>query len=454
MPEFIDYQISALRHCVGFDDVAPESLLAFVDAGITSVTFQVYSGADGLAPTPAALIYEAAVDYYLRYTRLIPPTVCVEIVAETAPEHLAGPAASLIAQIADLPYEPRDIPRLIETIQVYARQAQAFAKISESTRLMRQPNDFDSAVDRLVASLSQIRESNGHGAPYTTLTEAGAADVARLTELRTNPERARGTLTGIAGFDMATLGLFPGELLLLVGQEKSGKSSIMLHIAKTMHARGDSPAIALHEMSVALEIRRYAAMSLCEDIDDPQLMRSLKAGSLNNRDFAAYKAMWESARQQPGEIFLIHPHRCRTIDQLEAAVIEISRKRQITCLMIDAGQRKGVERTSTEAFSPQYQRVVVERCMTLALRYGFPLVVELQTTRAYDPKTGLDVIGQSKAWGEACTYALLVEQKTGLQRTLQMIGARDASTESVYNMLVDPERMFVANAPRMPGGAS
>lgn len=89
----------------------------------------------------------------------------------------------------------------------------------------------ESAISALLASLAAGTTSGLHA----DLRLTGADRLARYLAFKDNPDGLRGWPTGFPTIDRATLGLQPGQLIVLGGQAKGGKTTVLASIARYAH---------------------------------------------------------------------------------------------------------------------------------------------------------------------------------------------------------------------------
>lgn len=79
-------------------------------------------------------------------------------------------------------------------------------------------------------------------------------------ELTKNPGELRGLSTGYRSVDLATMGAQPGQLIVIAGPPKSGKSTVMLSMADNMCADGSDVLLISFEMSYAEQEARWVGI--------------------------------------------------------------------------------------------------------------------------------------------------------------------------------------------------
>jgi KaiC/GvpD/RAD55 family RecA-like ATPase len=83
----------------------------------------------------------------------------------------------------------------------------------------------------------------------------------QYVEMRDSPNALRGIPTGFTGLDRITHGLRPQQFIVMVGEQKRGKSLFELIMAIACHIYGKRPMIVSFEMAVAEQLARYDALT-------------------------------------------------------------------------------------------------------------------------------------------------------------------------------------------------
>jgi len=107
-------------------------------------------------------------------------------------------------------------------------------------------DDVNKLMREAVVTIDSIyrRESFEEG----TLSESAKARAERYNTIESNPELARGILTGLTEFDRITNGLHKGELMIVAGATGTGKSVVMHNIGVNAYLGGNDPS---HELDLA-----------------------------------------------------------------------------------------------------------------------------------------------------------------------------------------------------------
>ena len=438
-------QIARMAVCYGADTA--DGLSYLIDQNVQPESFNVFEN-DKLVQTAAGKLFEIGREYYLRYSTLMPATAALSIADDLQFEDSVK-IQEILGKLKDVETDIKDAPRLIEKLRKDYKQAQTFYSLAKHRDALIDPKKFETEFDKFFHDIGRIREygRSFEGSSHIVLNDEAENRINRMVALRANPELAKGLMTGVAGFDRDTLGLHPAEILAICGEEKEGKSALMLSMASFMVDSGKTVVIVNKEMMPELQIRRYEAMNLATNTEfstTSNIMSALKAAIISDEQMESYISMWADISQQQGKLILIRPERSMSMDSVNSTIHEINAKHPVDCIFVDSGQKQELDEESWAQHDEQ--RKIAVALVNLGIRYKCPIVVDLQWKRDTALSAGLAGIGLSKGWGETISYALRIVREEGVRSTIHMIGARDAEKGSVYNMLFDPRKMTFTNA--------
>ena len=437
-----------VRHALGIPDTGPAGMLALLEANLTSEEFQVFDG-KRIVQTPEGALFEIARAYYLRRGVLIPMSAAVDFANRGS--H-ADAILSLLPELKALPVEPTDVPRLVDELRSAHRK---FLLAEKSHRFLSSARDADDdMLTRITSDFSRdllaLAHTNGHD-PFISL-RAQAPDYVKRAEAQwENPVAARGLLTGMTRFDMATNGLFPGEELLLIGDMKTGKSALEMFIAYNIHRAGGHPVMVLKEMPPEDIMRRFTAMDLARTDFGADTMRVLKTGELTEQQKGLFRETWRRIEESSGDVVLIPPEECFDLAQVEVALDRVAREHPISCILVDAGQKFNFGGRDGMWNQGDEQLQLAVRFQELGFRHECPVIVDVQPKTGAGADSGLVGIGRGRGWGETCTYALRLIREEGLRLRMKMAGSRNSSSDLEFDMFFDPERMVIENIVVAPG---
>jgi len=211
----------------------------------------------------------------------------------------------LYAEIQTDTYKDRPLSFLIDEMR------HAFKKAQLKEMLISAVNDLESAkVDSAVKSLKSgivKLELTGRGDIREGFLSESADDrYGRYLDIKNNPEKYKGIYIGWPTFDTVTNGVRGGQLMVIIGAVKEGKSTALLNIAYNAHIAGHNIMYVSVEMPREQIERRY-------DTRDSQLSYSaIRDGKLSDTEEAIYQKVIENQKKRSGKFYVIDAHDCST----------------------------------------------------------------------------------------------------------------------------------------------
>ena len=120
--------------------------------------------------------------------------------------------------------------------------------------------DVTAAMAQLSLGLAAAGATTTHLRDFNII-EGWEERLVRYQEMRDSPNALRGIPTGFAGLDRITHGLRPQQFIVMVGEQKRGKSLFELIMAMACHVYGKKPMVVSFEMSVSEQLARFDALS-------------------------------------------------------------------------------------------------------------------------------------------------------------------------------------------------
>lgn len=383
--------------------LAAGSTRALTDAGITPEHF----------PTPVhRRLYEAILSHQARYGAVPAP----ETLADRFPDYTWDKPPEPIAVYLDRLCANREraiLERgLVEAVEAVDTGALENAKNTLGTMLR---------------TLAVTRRTRGQvNLPPT-------ADK-RTTQYRAygqNIEGLRGIPTGFPSIDRATLGLQPGQLIVLGGLPKGGKSTVLASIARHAHAHAYAHGAELVPLVYTIEMGEY---EFAERIDAQIAgidLHKLRAGQLNQaewlrleRALAAFAAMSDF-------------HIVKGIAQ-QATITDIAahvERHRPDLLCVDGVYLMRDELTG-DVGTPQALTSLTQSFKALADTWQIPVVITSQLLRSkVDRKRGAD--GGSFGWSssfemDADVAIVLDETEVDQYKRLKIVASRNSANLAVY----------------------
>lgn len=176
--------------------------------------------------------------------------------------------------------------------------------------------DIDPAISDAIGRLDTMLSGSGGRSSLRAVTagEAMTEAVDIAARAYQNDGQITGVTYGLADLDAKTLGLHPGEVVIMAGRPGMGKSAVALSAARAAAGSGDGVVFFSKEMSSGmLGIRLLADASF--DSGARIQYHAIRAGRLNETDFLRLKNAAEDSGALP---FIIEQEPSLTVGQIAA----------------------------------------------------------------------------------------------------------------------------------------
>ena len=234
------------------------------------------------------------------------------------------------------------------------------------------PQDTHQALDeveRMILSISQDRE-------HPSLGQLVKETVAKLQEWHDSKETVSGLKTGFADFDRLTLGLHPGEMVVIAARPSMGKTSLAMNIAEEV-AREHPVGIFSLEMTADQLVLRM----LCSRAEIN--MRDAREGVFEDHEF-------QRITQASGQISQLHLYLDDTpalkILELKARARRMHQKHGIKLVVIDYLQL--LQASGRSENRQQEITAISAGIKSLAKELKIPVVVLSQLNREVENRQG------------------------------------------------------------------
>jgi archaellum biogenesis ATPase FlaH len=379
-------------------------------------------------PTPESVAFVEALEYARQHGAPMPPL---------AFERLGGDAeqrAQVIATVAQALQQPlvvTDLAALEHDLTAWwaAMSHNRVAYACSPQTLTDVPDSLDATIKGLQDVRDRLRTNGQH--PVVNLKEIAQAHLAEMLAKRRNPDLARGIGSGFPTFDQRRGGLYKGQLGLLAGRQKSGKSMTALRMGISAWTQGHAPLIICHEMLTDLQVRRFAAICLAEKHAlshgrwDPDLMGQLRRARLDDEQWKEYEEFWHAVRDYHTPLLISDPRAVRSTGDIERLVKQHTQEHGVEVVVVDSGQSQ----TPAEKWSDDRdkQKAVVEHLDRIAQDCEVAMVCDLQTTRdkGLEKSSGPECIAEADTWGRTCFWVLRIWPTGPSTADLQVLIDRD-----------------------------
>lgn len=315
-------------------------------------------------------------------------------------------------------------------------------------------------LNYLVDEAHKIQSQAGHQSPVLSIRETAEKRIERYEQIVADPARAQGLLTGFTQFDRRTGGLYPGEVMLITGITKIGKSLLRDKILSNIWLAGGSVATILSEFYGAVAQTRIECMALSGlevDSGNPKvtLSQALKRGGLGERERGQYYRMLRGFTQLPADFLFIEPTAYDRLDELEAIIAHLKQKKNLVALGVDDIHNQMLSQMRGERDDLR-QGEVFNWLRMIGKRYELAIVAEVQEDKSTATKR---LVG----WSEVVKYSSKLTQKTDvgvrLFRTtqplypeVQVLAHRNENDEDFrFRITMDKDRLYLADGPEWFG---
>lgn len=277
----------------------------------------------------------------------------------------------------------------------------------------------------VLRALAAVTPSRGH-------LDLRASAQARLEGYRAlaEGEGLRGIPTGFPTIDRATLGLQPGQLIVIGGLAKRGKSVVLANIGKNAHQAAHRAGTELVPLLVTIEMSNAEMGGRLDawyaGLDDARV----RGGSLNQAEWARLERSIDELSRMPSFHLEKGISHVTTLSQI-AAKIE---RHQPDLLLVDGIYLMRDEMTG-EVGTPQAITSITQGFKSLADRYEIPTVITSQFLAAKVGKKGPDAFsfGYSSSFAMDADVALAVDSTDAETiRSLRIVASRNCPNLEVF----------------------
>lgn len=344
-----------LRYAIAWQPETPsENLEKLLELGVEPEALESFDADKGeVVPDCYAALYKEAVAYFRRTGHLIDAKTLVRIFKEGAVPLLAEKAGidrnavCAAAKVAlreaalDNAANGSDLDLLAEKVTDHW-QADGILKLLYDASKRYGKVRPSNLLTYMSEQADRLRQRAGVKQVYVSARESVFERVKRYEEVESNPDKAKGLGTGFSTFDHRTGGLYnkDGNILLIVGGPKIGKSLLRDHLLANFWAAGHSVAVVLSEISVATAQTRVEMMSLARreltmPTTDLSLSQALRRGELGPEGKKEYYGVLADFGERPGDFLFISPGSYNSLDELEGVIQHLKARYGIVALGVD-----------------------------------------------------------------------------------------------------------------------
>lgn len=317
---------------------------------------------------------------------------------------------------------------LIEELFAAYRKRMVTGAISDAMGVLDK-GKTDEAITILADGLGEAKAST-ITVKDTNVITSWEERLARYDEMRKSPNALRGIPTGFYGLDKITHGLRPGQWIILGGEQKRGKSIILLIMADAAQIHGKRVGLVSQEMNGHEQTSRYDAYKAGIDYND------ILAGTLSQDQMDRLEYVLK--RNKNSEDFFIFEDASglTTVSALRAKVIE----HKLDVLFVDGVYLMDDEQGSkARGDLPQALRNISQSFKRMSMDLDIPIIGTTQAlgwklnnkrTRALTS----DALGFTTAFQQDGDLILGVERNPDIdnQSIIRVLDARTAPRAEVH----------------------
>lgn len=275
-------------------------------------------------------------------------------------------------------------------------------------------------LEDATAETSKLKDFN--------IIEGWEKRLAEYEDLRANPDKLRGIATGFTGLDRLTHGFRPQQWIVMVGEQKRGKSLFQLIMARACHISSYTPMCVSYEMSVQEQLSRLDSLNANVPYD------RILSGHLSDQEMdRLYATMMRNKNMHPF-IMSEDASGATTISALDAKI----REHRPHAVYVDGLYLMDDEHGEPKG-SPQALTNISRGMKRLAQHHNIPIIGTTQVlswklnnkrTRAITA----DAIGYTSAFAQDADLVLGVERNPDIddQAIIRIVEARTAPRAEIH----------------------
>lgn len=264
----------------------------------------------------------------------------------------------------------------------------------------------DDAVGEALAALSAgLQDAHAQGSVLRNdvLTQEWGKRLKLYQDFARHPGRLRGMSTGFHTIDRATRGIQPEQYIALVGAQKSGKSTIMMHMAVHLNKEHDARVLMISfEMSREEQWARHDALRA--KVSHTQMLD----GKLKADGFKKLRKAFRDMEECEDFVLSTDISACTTVSgiraQVEQAKPDVVFIDGVYLMLDERGERPG---------TPQALTNISRDIKRMAQATKIPVVVSTQALEhKMTRRQGISAasVGYSSAFGQDCDVMLGLER--------------------------------------------
>lgn len=316
------------------------------------------------------------------------------------------------------------IDYLLDAIVSDRRRKATIAMLGNAIKLMDKEKDHEAALLSLQGGLVDIEASGFKTAKIVNLVENPEQRYEEYLTRKNTPDGILGYRTGFPTIDKSISGIQPGQLIVVAALPKTGKSTVCLQMALSVHEAGNSVMFKSFEMGNDEQARRYDSMR--SKLSHHRLM----TGSLEQSEEARYLSGLKSLSQFNAGFHLIPGEDGRTVTSI-ANNIQILKP---SLVVIDGVYLMQDEQTK-ESNTPQALTNITRSLKNTAMRWQVPIIINTQYLghKMKGGKATLDSIGYASSFAQDADIVMGLEriEDDDSVRLLKIMASRNSGPAEV-----------------------
>jgi len=297
--------------------------------------------------------------------------------------------------------------------------------------------EVEGIVSKCEGELQQVATGEYVGEPveFAEALHAACADVDEIIVR----EQSAGVMIGLENFDLATGGLFPGELTILAARPSIGKTSLALQVAKHVALKGRRAYVASLEMRTT----ELALRMLCgESGVSLARVRSAKLDQADRTDLAEATAVLGNMP------IVLHDRAGLTVQDIRRACRRLAADKPLSLVVVDYLQRV----TPADKRRDRHLQVgqIAWDLKAMALELQVPVLCLCQLSRAAEErnrKTGhvneprMSHLKESGDLEQDADVVLLLHRQPRANEAIMILAKNRQGEQARFNLEWDGGRM-------------
>jgi replicative DNA helicase len=349
-----------------------------------------------------------------------------------------------------------DVELLVGGLQEAHEGYEVFGLLGDAAKKVGQMKPR-ALLTQIVERAHRIQQENIVGrAPVASMRSSAEQRIERYEHLLAHPDQAMGMATGFNEFDRRTGGIYTGEVMLLTGITKGGKSLIRDKILSNIWLSGKSVVTILSEFHAETAMTRVETMLLASqgvDPDDPgvELSQAIKRGGLGDLSKEKYYSMLRGFGDMPGDFLFVEPGSYRQLTDLEGVLTQLKSRHNIGAIALDDLHNATLAGARDER-DDLAQGAIFNWVKMMAMRLDVAAIAEVQEDKATAGR-------EHVKWSDSVKYSAKLTQRadvgvrlfTGTANPMypafQCLAHRNAPDGFSFRILLDKSRLCIGNAP-------